>query len=101
METLLRDNGVATFSNFNVCFSRRKRSRYISWVIGHKCLYGNSVKVKDSNKFNLEKTVKRFNELVSSLKMEDEPLQLPYMVKRLADFCTGEMVFKTIYDKKN
>lgn len=41
-----------------------------------------------------------FGKIVSSLKMEDEPFTTALYGKRLADFCTGEMVFKTIYDKE-
>ena len=91
METLLRDNGVATFST--ILMYALADVKEVGILVG---LLG----INDSNKFNLEKTVKRFNELVSSLKMEDEPFTTALYGKRLADFCTGEMVFKTIYDKE-
>ena len=102
METLLRDNGVATFSTILMyALADVKKIGILGGLLGINAYMVTQLKSKDSNKFNLEKTVKRFNELVSSLKMEDEPFTTALYGKRLADFCTGEMVFKTVYDKEN
>ena len=101
METLLRDNGVATFSTILMyVLADVKEVGILVGLLGINAYMVTQLKSKDSNKFNLEKTVKRFNELVSCLKMEDEPFTTALYGKRLADFCTGEMVFKTIYDKE-
>ena len=101
METLLRDNGVATFSTILMyALADVKEVGILGGLLGINAYMVTQLKSKDSNKFNLEKTVKRFNELVSSVKMEDEPFTTALYGKRLADFCTGEMVFKTIYDKE-
>ncbi|MBD9098575.1 hypothetical protein EGP98_03095 [bacterium] len=102
METLLRDNGVATFSTILMyALADVKKIGILGGLLGINAYMVTQLKSKDSNKFNLEKTVKRFNELVSSLKMEDEPFTTALYGKRLADFCTGEMVFKTVYDNEN
>ena len=102
METLLRDNGVATFSTILMyALADVKKIGILGGLLGINAYMVTQLKSKDSNKFNLEKTVKRFKELVSSLKMEDEPFTTALYGKRLADFCTGEMVFKTVYDKEN
>ena len=101
METLLRDNGVATFSTILMyALADIKEVGILGGLLGINAYMVTQLKSKDSNKFNLEKTIKRFNELVSSVKMEDEPFTTAFYGKRLADFCTGEMVFKTIYDKE-
>ena len=101
METLLRDNGVATFSTILMyALADVKEVGILGGLLGINAYMVTQLQSKDSNKFNLEKTVKRFNELVSSVKMEDEPFTTAIYGKRLADFCTGEMVFKTIYDKE-
>lgn len=102
METLLRDNGVATFSTILMyALADVKEVGILGGLLGINAYMVTQLKSKDSNKFNLEKTIKRFNELVSSVKMEDEPFTTALYGKRLADFCTGEMVFKTIYDKES
>lgn len=101
METLLRDNGVATFSTILMyALADVKKIGILGGLLGINAYMVTQLKSKDSNKFNLEKTVKRFDELVSSVKMEDESFTTALYVKSLADFCTGEMVFKTIYDKE-
>jgi len=102
METILRDNGVATFSTVLMyALAAVKEISILGGLLGINAYMVTQLKSKDSNKLNLEKTVKRFNELVSSVKMEDEPFTTALYGKILADFCTGEMVFKTIYDKES
>lgn len=102
MEILLRDNGLSTFSIILMyALVDLKDVGTLGGLLGTNAYMATQLKSKDLNKFNLEKTVKRFNELVSSVKMDDEPFTTALYGKRLADFCTGEMVFKSVYDKQN
>ena len=64
METLLRDNGVATFSTILMyALADIKEVGILGGLLGINAYMVTQLKSKDSNKFNLEKTIKRFNEL--------------------------------------
>ncbi len=102
METILRNNGVATFSTILMyALTDVKEAGILGGLLGINACMVNQLNSKESSNFNLEKTVKRFNELVISVKMNDEPFTTALYGKRLADFCTGEMVFKSVYNKQN
>ena len=59
METLLRDNGVATFSTILMyALADIKEVGILGGLLGINAYMVTQLKSKDSNKFNLEKTVK-------------------------------------------